>query len=64
MYSKAGDVIKGCMDANQSTYQIEQQKHQHTSTQWQTWATGLQEFVRNMESARQRLQQLQDASSR
>lgn len=58
--SKLGDIFKGITDANQSTYQMEQQKHQHTSTQWQTWANGLESLVRNLESAKQRLQQLED----
>jgi hypothetical protein len=64
LYSKVGDIFKGCSDANQSTYQMEQQKHQHASTHWQTWATGLQDLVRNLESAKQRLQQLEDVSNR
>jgi len=58
--SKLGDICKSVFDANQSTYQMEQQKHQHTSTQWQTWANGLESLVRNLESAKQRLQQLED----
>ena len=64
LYSKMGDIFKGCSDANQSTYQMEQQKHQHASTQWQTWANGLQDLVRNLETAKQRLQQMEDASHR
>lgn len=64
MYSKVGDIFKGFTDANQSTYQMEQQKHQHSNTQWQTWANGLQDLVRNLETAKQRLQQLEDASNR
>ena len=64
MYSKVGDIFKGISDANQSTYQMEQQKNQHASTQWQTWANGLQDLVRNLETAKQRLQQMDDASNR
>jgi hypothetical protein len=64
MYSKVGDIFKGISDANQSTYQMEQQKNQHASTQWQTWANGLQDLVRNLETAKQRLQQMEDANNR
>ncbi len=64
IFSKVGDIFKGISDANQSTYQIEQQKNQHASTQWQTWANGLQDLVRNLETAKQRLQQMEDASNR
>lgn len=64
LYVKVGDIFKGCSDANQSTYQMEQQKNQHASSQWQTWANGLQDLVRNLETAKQRLQQLEDANNR
>jgi hypothetical protein len=63
-YSKVGEIVKGIFDANQSTYQMEQQKNQHSSTQWQTWASGLQDLVRNLETAKQRLQQMEDANNR
>jgi hypothetical protein len=62
--SKMGDIFKGCSDANQSTYQFEQQKIQQANTQWQTWANGLQDLVRNLETAKQRLQQMEDANNR
>lgn len=64
MSSKIGDIFKGCTDANQSTYQMEQQKIQQANTQWQTWANGLQDLVRNLESGKQRLQQMEDATNR
>jgi hypothetical protein len=62
--AKVGDIAKGCFDTNQSTYQMEQQKNQHASTQWQTWANGLQDLVRNLETAKQRLQQMEDVNHR
>ncbi len=64
LFAKVGDIFKGCSDANQSTYQMEQQKNQHASTQWQTWANGLQDLVRNLETAKQRLQQMEDVNHR
>jgi hypothetical protein len=64
MLSKTGDIFKGFCDANQSNYQFESQKSQQAITQSQTWANGLQDLVRNMEAAKQRLQQMEDNTNR
>jgi hypothetical protein len=64
IWSKVGDVFKGFSDINQSSYQMGQQKVQHANTQWQTLANGLQDLIRNLEAAKQRLQQQEDATNR
>lgn len=64
MATKVGDIFKSLADTNQSTYQLEQQKTQHATQQWQTWANGLQDLIRNLEAGKQRLQQMEDATNR
>jgi hypothetical protein len=64
VWSKVGDVFKGFSDINQSSYKMGQEKVQHANTQWQTLANGLQDLIRNLEAAKQRLQQQEDATNR
>lgn len=64
MYSKIGDIFKGVIDVNQYSHQMNKEKIQHANTQWTTFANGLQEAIRNLKTAQQRLQQMEDSTNR
>ncbi len=62
--SKVGEIGKNFLTTDQYSHQMEKEKIQQANTQWQTWANGLQDIVRNLEAAKQRLQQMEDANNR
>lgn len=62
--SKVGEMGKNYFSTSQYSHQMEKEKIQHANTQWQTWASGLQEVIRNLEAGKQRLQQMEDATNR
>lgn len=62
--SKVGDIGKNFFGTSQYVHQMEKEKIQNANTQWQTWANGLQEMIRNLEAGKQRLQQMEDANNR
>jgi hypothetical protein len=62
--SKVGEVFKSIISASQYSDQMKKEKVQHANQQWQTWANGLQDLIRNLESGKQRLQQMEDATNR
>jgi hypothetical protein len=64
LYSKFGDVFKNTLDAFQISDQKKKEQIQHANTQWQTYANGLQETIRNLKAGQQRLQQMEDSSHR
>jgi len=64
MGSKVGEIGKNYFSTSQYSHQMEKEKIQQANTQWQTWANGLQDIARNLEAARQRLQQMEDTSNR
>jgi hypothetical protein len=61
---KIGEITKGLCGATQYSQRNEQEKIQYANSQWQTYAQGAQETIRNLKSGLQRLQQLEDASHR
>ena len=61
---KVGEMAKGFCGATQYSQRNEQEKIQYANTQWQTYAQGVQETIRNLKAGQQRLQQLEDASHR
>jgi hypothetical protein len=61
---KVGDVTKGVLGSTQYSQRMEQEKIQHANTQWTTFANGLQEAIRNLKTAQQRLQQMEDSTNR
>ncbi len=62
--SKIGDITKGLFGATQYSQRNEQEKIQYANNQWQTFANGLQETIRNLKVGQQRLQQMEDQSHR
>lgn len=62
--TKVGDIAKNVFGYNQYSQRMEQEKIQHANTQWTTFANGVQDAIRNLKSAQQRLQQMEDSTNR